>query len=162
MILQVRKKQPGHNHLDKNNHQSHKNPSVGTRAFTRDDSCSETAPQRQAQPARAHIRRFSQAVLPSAEIWSQTRPGLWDAPRGDFRGGLLPGDATWDRSLVQAPAPAPESGSRLKVVIPDVHLSQAAVLPVSPLPLSLPPSFPFVYIIIPQHSQTGLYYVRGR
>ena len=72
------------------------------------------------------------------------------------------GDAMRDQTLVQAPSPAPRSGSHLKAVIPDVRLLQDAVLPVSPLPLSLPPSFPFVYIIIPQHSKTGLYYVRGK
>lgn len=72
------------------------------------------------------------------------------------------GDAMWDQTPVRAPSPAAGSGSHLKAVIPDVRLIQDAVLPVSPLPLSLPPSLPFVYIIIPQHSKTGLYYVRGK
>lgn len=90
MILQVRKKQPGHNHLDKNNHQSHKNPSVGTRAFTRDDSCSETAPQCQAQPARAHIRRFSQAVLPSAEILVPDSARIVGCSEGRLPWGFAP------------------------------------------------------------------------
>lgn len=74
----------------------------------------------------------------------------------------IPGDAMWDQTLVQAPSPAPRSGSHLKAVTPNVRWIRDAVLPVSPLPLSLPPSFPFVYIIIPQHSKTGLYYMRGK
>lgn len=47
-------------------------------------------------------------------------------------------DAMWDQTAVQAPSPAPRSSSHVKAVIPDVRLLQDAVLPVSPLPLSLP------------------------